>query len=102
LLEVSVLGRERRQEHAAVVMESLTRGALRIALAATMLWEVAAGIAGGLHVSAVLRPGQANVLPTALGEAWRSPLVQPSIPRDSETGILRDHHVFGVVGECIA
>jgi hypothetical protein len=81
-----------------VVMDSLRRGALRIALAATMLWEVAAGIAGGLHVTAVLRPGLADALPTAVDEASRSPLVQAGIPRDSETGMLGDHHVFGVVG----
>jgi hypothetical protein len=81
-----------------VVMDPLMRGALCIAWVATMLWEVAAGIASGLRVSAELRPGVAIVLPIALDEASRSPLVQLSLPRDSEMGMLRDHHVVGVAG----
>jgi hypothetical protein len=95
------LGRERRDEHAEVVMDSLMRGALRIAWVATVLWGLAAGIASGLRVSAELRPGVAIVLPIALDEASRSPLVQRRLPRDSEMGMLRDHHVVGVAGEIL-
>jgi hypothetical protein len=82
-----------------VMMESRVRGVLRIALAASILWELAAGIASGLHVSAPLRPGFANVLPIALDEALRSPLLQLGIPRASETAMMSGQHVDGVGGE---
>jgi hypothetical protein len=85
-----------------VFMESLVRGVLRIALAGSILWELAAGIAGGLHVSALLRLGLGKVLPMAPEGALRYPLVRLSNPRDSETAMLSDHHVVGVAGEyCI-
>jgi hypothetical protein len=81
-----------------VIMESLARDALRVALVATMLWELVAGIASGLHVSALLRPGLAKVLPNALDGAWRSPLALLSLAPDSETAILREHDVVGGAG----
>jgi hypothetical protein len=64
-----------------------------------MLWELSAGIARGLHVSALPRLGWPMcVLPIAPEEAQGSPLVQLSVRPDSETSVLRDHDVAGFRG----
>jgi hypothetical protein len=81
-----------------VIMGSLARDALRVALVATVLWALAAGIASGLHVSALLRSGLAKVLPNALDGACLSPLALLSLAPDSETAMLREPDMVGVAG----